>query len=95
MTTPENELREDIERTRRELGETVEALTHKLDVPGRVKDKAHETTVRLTEATDHAVQALPVPVAKQVEKARRHPATVGAILAALVALLWIYSRRTR
>lgn len=97
MTTPrnENELREEIRRTRDELGHTVEELAHRLDVPGRVKDKAHETTARLTAATDHAVEQLPEPVAVQVEKARRHPGAVGAVLAAVVVLLWILSRRSR
>jgi hypothetical protein len=35
--TPE-ELRREIERTRRELGETVDALSHKADVKQRVSD---------------------------------------------------------
>ena len=35
--TPE-ELRREIERTRRELGETVDALSHKADVEQRVSD---------------------------------------------------------
>ena len=35
--TPE-EIRREIERTRRELGETVEALSHKADVKQRVSD---------------------------------------------------------
>jgi hypothetical protein len=35
--TPE-ELRREIERTRRELGETVNALSHKTDVKQRVSD---------------------------------------------------------
>jgi len=35
--TPE-ELRREIERTRRELGETVDALSHKTDVKQRVSD---------------------------------------------------------
>jgi hypothetical protein len=35
--TPE-ELRREIERTRRELGETVDALSHKADVRQRVSD---------------------------------------------------------
>ena len=35
--TPE-ELRLEIERTRRELGETVDALSHKTDVKERVKE---------------------------------------------------------
>ena len=35
--TPE-ELRREIERTRRELGETVDALSHKADVKERVRE---------------------------------------------------------
>ena len=35
--TPE-EIRREIERTRRELGETVDALSHKADVKQRVSD---------------------------------------------------------
>lgn len=96
MTDPrEKELRDDIERTREQLGETVEALAHKLDVPGRVKAKAHETTTKLTARTDHAVEALPEPVAVQVEKARRHPGVVASALGVIVLLIWILSRRHR
>lgn len=73
----------------------MEQLAHRLDVPGRVKEKAHETTVRMTAATDHAVEALPQPVAVQVEKARKHPGAVASVLAAIVVLLWILSRRHR
>jgi hypothetical protein len=39
----EEEIRKDIERTRAQLGHTVEALAHKVDVPARVKDKMHDT----------------------------------------------------
>jgi hypothetical protein len=42
-SSPEDAIRQDIERTRAQLGETVEALAHKADVPARVKDKVHET----------------------------------------------------
>lgn len=38
----EDELRQDIGRTREQLGETVEALAHKADVPARVRGKVHE-----------------------------------------------------
>ncbi|MDQ4010144.1 MAG: DUF3618 domain-containing protein [Actinomycetota bacterium] len=39
----EDEIRQNIERTREQLGDTVEALAHKADVPARVKDKVHDT----------------------------------------------------
>lgn len=117
MTDRREELQKDIERTRQQLGETVDALAQKADVPGRVKESAHEaservkataaeaaqkaraqteeTVAKLTDATNQAVDALPDPVAAQVENARRHPALVGAVLAALVLLLWRLARRNR
>jgi hypothetical protein len=93
MSDPKEQLQRDVERTRRELGETVEALAHKADVPGRVKQQAHETKVRMTTATNEAVDSLPDPVAEQVEKARRHPAAIAAVLIALVLVIWKLSRR--
>ncbi len=93
MSDPREELQKDVERTRRELGETVEALAHKVDVPGRVKEQAHETKVRMTVATNEAIDSLPEPVALQVEKARRHPAAIAAVLITLVLVIWKLSRR--
>ncbi|SDK80671.1 Protein of unknown function [Lentzea albidocapillata subsp. violacea] len=106
MTEPKDQLQRDVERTRRELGETVEALAHKADVPGRVKEQAHETAgrvreqahetaVRMTAATDQAIGSLPEPVAEQVEKARRHPGALAAALVALIVAIWAISRRNR
>jgi hypothetical protein len=95
MSDPKEQLQRDVERTRRELGETVEALAHKVDVPGRVKEQAHETVVRMTAATNQAIESLPDPVAEQVEKARRHPGAIAAALIALVVAIWAISRRNR
>jgi hypothetical protein len=56
----EDEIRQDIERTREQLGETVEALAHKADVPARVKDKVHDTQqtvqVKAEQATQHFLE---------------------------------------
>jgi hypothetical protein len=52
--TPE-ELRREIERTRRELGETVDALSHKADVKEQARLKTEEVRQR--------VSANPVPPA--------------------------------
>ena len=95
MSDPKDQLQQDVERTRRELGETVEALAHKVDVPGRVKEQAHETVAKVTAATNQAVDSLPEPVAVQVEKARRHPGAVAAALIALILAIWAISRRNR
>ena len=94
MSDPKEELQRDVERTRRELGETVEALAHKVDVPGRVKEQAQETRLRMTAATNQAIDSLPEPVAEQVEKARRHPGAIAAALIALIVAIWAISRRT-
>lgn len=93
MSDPKEKLQHDVERTRRELGETVEALAHKADVPGRVKEQAQETRLRMTAATDQAIDSLPEPVAGQVEKARRHPGIIAAALIALIVAIWAISRR--
>ena len=52
--TPE-EIRREIERTRRELGETVDALSHKADVKEQARLKKEEVQQR--------VSANPVPLA--------------------------------
>lgn len=44
--TPE-ELRREIERTRRELGETVDALSHKADVKEQARQKKDEVQARV------------------------------------------------
>jgi hypothetical protein len=52
--TPE-ELRREIERTRQELGETVDALSHKADVKEQARQKKEEVQER--------VASNPVPLA--------------------------------
>jgi len=46
--TPED-LRREIERTRRELGETVDALSHKADVKEQARIKKDEVSQRVSE----------------------------------------------
>jgi hypothetical protein len=48
MKEPEmtDDLESDIERTREHLGETVDALTAKLDVKSRAQDAIHEADTR-------------------------------------------------
>jgi uncharacterized protein (DUF3084 family) len=51
-----DDIRADIENTREELGETVEALSAKLDVKERTKQKALETKDRIGEKTRETKQ---------------------------------------
>lgn len=106
MTTPDNaakaqqeqerpesteELREQIDHTRTELAETVEALAAKADVKGRVKERvsvmasaAKARTLSAGTASRDAVRRRPVPAALA--------AAAGATAAAAVTA-WLIRRR--
>jgi len=83
MTTSsrEEEIRQDIERTREQLGDTVEALAHKVDVPARVKDKVHETKetvqVKAEEVTQQVLEGTEALQAKAVEVTQRAEHVIG------------------
>jgi hypothetical protein len=103
MTTPDNaakaqqeqerpesteELREQIDHTRTELAETVEALAAKADVKGRVKERvgvmasaAKARTVSAGTASRDAVRRRPVPAA------------LAAAGAAAAVTTWLIRRR--
>ena len=66
--TPE-EIRREIERTRRELGETVDALSHKADVKeqARLKKEEVQEQARLKkEEVQERVSSNPVPLAAAI-----------------------------
>ncbi len=52
-----DEIQADIEATRAQLGETVEALSAKADIPGRAKKKVADTQATITEKAAHAKHA--------------------------------------
>jgi Protein of unknown function (DUF3618) len=99
MTAPE-ELRSDIERTRDQLGETVEALVAKADVKARAQHKAAEVKAGAQQkAADTAGQ-----VAQQAKNLTSHlPAQpdkrsaplIAAGAATLAAATWLLIRRAR
>lgn len=51
------ELREQIEETRGELGDTVEALSHELDVKARVKEGVEERKQAVVDGVQHAKES--------------------------------------
>ena len=58
------ELRADLEAKRAELGDTVEELAHRVDVPAQVKAKKAETVAKLQDAKDQAARRVQESTAK-------------------------------
>jgi hypothetical protein len=73
MTSEEqSELKQEIERTREQLGETVEALAAKADVKAQARAKASQVTGRLRSRTAQARQQAAV-AAGRLSKATPDP----------------------
>jgi Protein of unknown function (DUF3618) len=79
------QLRRDIERTRAELGATVEALSHKADVKAQARAKAEQAKAQAREKAELA--------RSQAQQKPAVPLAVG-IGVAIVAL-WLIRRRRR
>ena len=96
-----DEIQTDIAETRKELGETVEAISAKMDVKQRTKDKAAETKERVAEKAADTKEAV-VDRAHAVQHATlddgRAKVTVPAatvIVVGTAALVWFLWRRRR
>ena len=85
-----DDLHTDIEQTRKELGETVEALTAKMDVKQRTKDKAADTKEAVL-AKAHAVQHATIDDGR----AKVTLPVAAAVVVGTAALVWIVLRRRR
>jgi hypothetical protein len=79
------QLRREIERTRAELGATVEALSHKADVKAQARAKAEQAKVQAREKAELA--------RSQAQQKPAVPLATG-IGVAIVAL-WLIRRRRR
>jgi hypothetical protein len=76
-----DELRQEIERTRGELGDTVEALAHKVDVKARVQQRVAEVRQR--------AQATAAQRGQAVQRQRMPLAVLAGItLLAGVVIVW-------
>jgi ElaB/YqjD/DUF883 family membrane-anchored ribosome-binding protein len=103
QTAPDpEELREEIEQTRAELGDTVDALSQKADVKGQVQDKVDERKAafkakagdareRVSNATPDDAKHAAAQVAHTAEQ-RPLPA-IGIALAAGLLIGWAVGRR--
>jgi Protein of unknown function (DUF3618) len=77
------QLRRDIERTRAELGATVEALSHKADVKAQARAKAEQAKVQAREKAELARS-----------QAQQKPAVpLAAGIGVAIAALWVIRRR--
>jgi Protein of unknown function (DUF3618) len=102
MTTPggdrtprETEVVErDVEQLRSELGDTVEELVHRADVPQRLREKRAEATERVQAQVAHARQVVAEKAPTVEDAVRQRPLVVGGVIAALL-LLFLRSRRRR
>ena len=103
MTTPpedQQELEKEIERTREQLGETVEALAARADVKARAQEKLSQLTARLkgkaTEATrqlrlqDKANQAKQ-QAAQAGQQIRKRPVPVAATAGVIGVLVLFFT----
>jgi hypothetical protein len=102
QTGDAQQLREEIERTREHLGETVGQLAAKVDVKGRAQARAAELAGRVTRQA-RTVVAQGREQAAQARKqgpgaARKHrvplsAAAAGVLLAAAAVIIWQRSKR--
>ena len=82
-----DQIQEEIEKTRAELGDTVEALAQKADVKGQAKRKVKETKASVADKTDgllgNAKEAsgdgAGQLAGRATEKARENPLPVAAL----------------
>jgi Protein of unknown function (DUF3618) len=77
------QLRRDIERTRAELGATVEALSHKADVKAQARAKAEQAKVQAREKAELARS-----------QAQQNPAVpLAAGIGVAIVALWLIRKR--
>ncbi len=90
------QIQREIERTREELGDTVEALAQKADVKAQAKQKIDETKTSVAEtkeqlfgkAREASPESAATATAQAAQKARENPlpvAAAGAFLAGFLA----------
>lgn len=91
-----DDIQADIEHTRKELGETVEALSAKLDVKERTKQKAVDTKDRIAEKT-HETKDRVVEATQRMRSGSSAkpvvPVAAIAVAAAVIVGVVIWTRR--
>jgi hypothetical protein len=89
--TPQ-ETRREVDQLRSDLGDTVQELAHRVDVPSRMRDKRVETTERVQAQVIHAREVVAERAPAVQGALRERPALVGGVG---VALGYLVLRRVR
>ena len=88
----EGELREDIERTRQQLGETAEALAAKADVKARAKQKVsqvkEQATARATQVREQATARASQATGGWWNRPSALAAAAAVVFAGIAIALW-------
>jgi hypothetical protein len=88
-----DDIQADIEHTREELGETVEALSAKLDVKERTKQKAIETKDRIAEKTHETKERVVQATQRMRSGNSGKPVVAIAAAAAVIVGVVVWTRR--
>lgn len=98
-TRSSDDIRADLADLRVELGDTVEELAHRADVPTRLRAKKDETVERARHGVEQAratvAERAPVVQEKARTTVQEQPALVAGGAALLLLLLILRSRRRR
>jgi hypothetical protein len=94
-STPREQTQREVEELRAEVGDTVEELVHRVDVPTRLREKRAETTERVQAQVTHAREVVAEKAPAVQSALRERPGIVGAVAAVLVLLLLRRLRRRR
>ena len=90
------QLRRDIERTRAELGATVEALSHKADLKAQARAKAEQARVQARSKAEHAKAQGREKAELARSQAQQNPAVpLAAGIGVAIVALWLIRRRRR
>jgi transposase len=100
------DLKSEIEQTRAELADTVDALTAKLDVKAQAAERAHELAEKATARYSDAKNSAPEPVRQAigtveqaarpvVAKARQDPRRAAKIAGGVILALIVLRRLRR
>jgi ElaB/YqjD/DUF883 family membrane-anchored ribosome-binding protein len=88
------QLRRDIERTRAELGATVEALSHKADLKAQARAKAEQAKVQARSKAEHAKAQGRAKAELARSQAQQNPAVpLAAGIGVAIVALWLIRRR--